>query len=190
LRTVPAPEWMESLPWPKIGAGLGSAVLVLVTGVWGKEQLNEARAPSEVQQEHVVRHYNWQTACPVIAEAPQEGTWVRKCPDDDCRIFLDVRGGLQRMFFVVAPNQVPTAPMILGVVSRVFDFPGQPVYAQGNCLADHGQPDGDPPLWFGADLGNGWVEQFVGWRDGCRMKRQYHRPTTSATAWQWVACVH
>lgn len=189
LRTVPA-DWLNDLPWPKIGAAAGSALLVAAGGIWTKDTVDQkvetAGASLTVQQEHMLKHYDWQTSCPVVAEDQAEGAQLRKCGDDDCRMFIIVRNGLRQVFFAVAPAEVPKAPMLLGVV----DLPGQPVYAAwpATCKADHGPPSADPPLVDGADLGNGWIWQHMLWRDGCRMSRQFHRPTQAATAWAWDIC--
>lgn len=182
-------EWTDSLPWKQIGAVFGSAVLVIGGGLWSKREIKEAEAPMTVQEEHAARHFDWQKTCYILGQDADTGAELRKCPDDNCLIFIVVRGGLRQMFFSVAPEDIPTAPMILGHLPLV-DLPGGSVLAAypATCVSDHGQPSGDPPFSDGADLGNGWIWQYMHWRDGCRMARQFHRPTQSATAWQWDRC--
>jgi hypothetical protein len=187
------PEWVETLPWGKIGAGVGALALTIGGGIYKgtvDETLETAKAPTVTQQEMMLRHFDWQTSCPVIAENAVKGVWVRECPSDNSRMYIDIRGGLQRIFFAVAPAEIPPAPILLGSVAPqpFFDLPGAAVYAAApyTCLASHGEP---AAFTDGADLGNGWVWQHLFWRDGCRMSRQFHRPTQSATAFVWDICV-
>lgn len=186
-------EFLDNLPWPKIGAAVGAAVLTIGGGGWYKGvkdgQVETANAPASLQQEHISRHWNWAEDCRVILEDVTYGTQTRYCPGDDCLLYVRHQSGISSHVFQPSLAEVTLPPRIMGEAPDPWSGAA---YAQ-SCLTleQHGPPNHpETPYTSGEDLGNGWVWLYGNWIDGCRYRWQFHPASRSQGAGEWFTCVH